>query len=58
MARAVIVLSDDPTGYVEMTCTFDGEYDKNSHAHGQASLIIKSIDDLAADKVEISKEVL
>lgn len=52
MADAIIRLSDDKDGFLQMTVEFVGGYDPKSHAHGQASLIIKDIDSRAASKCE------
>lgn len=53
MARAIIVLSDDPDGMVQMNVTFEGGFAKDSHAHGQAELVIKHLDATAATKADV-----
>jgi hypothetical protein len=56
MPRAIIILDDEPDGRVSMSATFENGYSKISHAHGQAALIIQSIDEHAAEKFDQFEE--
>ena len=47
MGRAIITLVDDTDGKVELKVTFEGGYNKNSHSHGQAAMMIMHMDELA-----------
>ena len=49
MAKVILTLEDQPDGTVEMKACFEGGYDKTSHAHGQAALLIGVIDDRAEE---------
>ena len=56
MSRAIITLVDDPDGMVEMNVTFEGGFNKQSHAHGQAELMIKHMDELAENRQLVGVE--
>lgn len=47
MSTVTITLSDVESGMFEMSCNFGAEFDKNSHAHQHANLILKTLDELA-----------
>lgn len=56
MSRAIITLVDDPDGAVEMNVTFENGFNKSSHAHGQAELMIKRMDELASSRQLVATE--
>ena len=52
MARVMISLVDEPGGLVAMRVDFEGGYNPDSHAHGQAGLIVAMFDKMADERIE------
>ena len=50
MPRAILIMDDEPDGRVSLTCTFEGGYQKTSHAHGQVAKFVQDVDASAAEK--------
>ena len=47
MGRAIITLVDEPDGKTAVSVTFENGYNKQSHAHGQAAMMIMHMDEQA-----------